>query len=79
MSCRSFLTKLSKAGFAIIPLFNVLNLETLRMEFRAYFHSIVVYVIIFWSNATNSYKIFKLHCTVLEYDKFRTRFLIKHA
>jgi len=54
------LTKLSTAGFVIRHLFYVLNLESLRMAYFAYFYSVVRYGIIFWGKATNSYKAFKL-------------------
>jgi hypothetical protein len=54
------LTKLSTAGFVIRQLFYVRNLQTLRMAYFAYFHSVVRYGIIFWGNATNSYKVFKM-------------------
>jgi hypothetical protein len=60
MSYRSILTKLSTAGFVNRQLFYVLNLESLQMAYFAYPHSIVRYGIIFWGNATNSYKVFKL-------------------
>jgi hypothetical protein len=56
---------LSTAGFVIRQLFYVLNLETLRMAYFAYFHSIFRYGIIFWGNATNSYKVFKLQKRVI--------------
>jgi hypothetical protein len=35
------------------------------MAYFAYFHSIVIYGIIFWGNATNSYKVFKLQKRVI--------------
>jgi len=54
------LTKLSTAGFVIRQLFYVQNLQTLRMAYFAYFHSVVRYGITFWGNVTNSYKVFKM-------------------
>ena len=54
------LSKLSILGFVIRQLFYVLNLETLRMAYFAYFHSIIRYGIIFWVNATNSCNVFRL-------------------
>jgi len=57
------LTKLSTAGFMIMQLFCVLNLETLQMAYFSYFNSVVRFGIIFWGNATNSYKVFKLQKT----------------
>jgi hypothetical protein len=35
------------------------------MAYFAYFHSNVIYGIIFWGNATNSYKVFKLQKRVI--------------
>ena len=60
-----FLTKLSVVGFVIRQLFYVLSLETLRMAYFAYFHSVVRYGKIFWGNATNSYKVLKLQKRVI--------------
>ena len=60
--CRidQILSKLSTAGFVIRQLFHVLNLKTLQMTHFAYFHSVIRYGIIFWGNAGNSCKVFKL-------------------
>jgi len=41
-------------------LFYILNLKTLRMAYFTYFHSVIRYGIIFWGNATNRCKVFKL-------------------
>jgi hypothetical protein len=59
------LPKLSNAGFVIRQLFYILNLKTLRMTHFAYFHSIIKYGIIFWGNATNSCKVFRLQTRVM--------------
>ena len=59
------LPKLSTAGFVIRQLFYVLKLKTLRMAYFAYFHSVIRYGIIFWDNATNSCKVFKLQKVVI--------------
>ena len=54
------LPELSIAGFVIGWLFYVLNLKILRLAYFAYFRSVIRYGIIFWGNATNSFKVFKL-------------------
>ena len=59
------LPKFSTAGFVIRQLFYVLNLETLRMAYFAYFHSIIRYGIIFCGNATNKCKALKLQKRVI--------------
>jgi len=40
-------------------------MKTLRMAYFAYFHSVIRYGIIFWGNATNSCKVFKLQKMVI--------------
>jgi hypothetical protein len=55
------LPKLSTAGFVIRQLFYVINLKTLQMAYIAYFHSVIRFGIMFWGNANNSCKVFKLH------------------
>jgi hypothetical protein len=59
------LPKLCTAGFVIRQLLYVLNMETLRMAYFSYFHSIIRYGIIFWGNATNSCKVFRLQKGVI--------------
>ena len=53
-------TKLSSAGFALRLLRPLLSLESLRMEYFSYFHSIMTYGIIFWGNSRRSSVIFRL-------------------
>jgi len=59
------LPELSIAGFVIGQLFYVLNLKILQMAYFGYFHSVIRYGIIFWGNATNSCKVFKLQKRVI--------------
>jgi hypothetical protein len=56
----NILLKLSSAASLIRGLCYILNLETLRMMYLAYFHSILRYGIIFWDNSTNASKVVKL-------------------
>jgi hypothetical protein len=43
--------KLSSAGFALRIIKPLLSLESLRMVYFSYFHSIMTYGIIFWGNS----------------------------
>jgi len=64
MSYRSDFAKIEYCWFCNRT-FYVLNLETLQTAYYAYFHSIMRYGIIFWGNATDSYKVFKLQKMVI--------------
>jgi len=68
--------KLSTAGFVIRRFFYVLNLETLQMAYFGYFHSVVRYGIIFWGNATDRYKVFKLQKRVIRIVCSRTKSIL---
>jgi hypothetical protein len=59
------LPKLSTASFVIRQLFYILDSETLRIAYFSYFHSIVRYGIIFWGNAADSCKVFRLQKRVI--------------
>jgi hypothetical protein len=59
------LPKLSTAGFVTRQLFYVLNLKNLWIAYFAYFHSIIRYGIMFWGNAINNWKVFKLQKRVM--------------
>ena len=50
--------KLSVACFAFRPISTFVMLNTLKMVYHSYFHSIINYGIIFWGNSSHS--IFKL-------------------
>ena len=51
------LPKLSTVSFVNRQLSYILDLETLRIAYFSYFHSIIRYGIIFWGNATDSCKV----------------------
>ena len=53
-------TKLSSAGFALRLFRPVLSLESLRMAYFSYLHSVMTYGIIFWGNSRHSSVIFRL-------------------
>jgi hypothetical protein len=57
--------KLNKACFAIRSLHAIMPLETLKMIYFAYFHSILSYGIIFWGNQSYSDRIFKIQKRVI--------------
>jgi hypothetical protein len=54
------LPKIGNACFAIRNTKSCINIETLRMIYLAYFHSIMKYGIIFWGNLTEAKKVFLL-------------------
>jgi hypothetical protein len=54
------LTKLGNACLAIRNMKSCCNIETLRMIYLAYFHSIMKYGIIFWGNSAEAKKVFLL-------------------
>jgi hypothetical protein len=53
-------TKLSKICFAIRIIKQVSGLETVRTLYCAYFHSLLLYGLIFWENSANAKFIFRL-------------------
>jgi hypothetical protein len=54
------LPKLGNACFAIRNKQSCSNIETLRMIYLTYFHSIMKYGIIFWGNSAEAKKVFLL-------------------
>ena len=52
--------KLSKLCFALLLIRRVSHLETTRVLYFSYFHSVISYGIIFWGNSPNSKFIFRL-------------------
>ncbi|PNF22769.1 hypothetical protein B7P43_G06670 [Cryptotermes secundus] len=56
----SMLSRLGKACFAIRNMKLYSNIETLKMIYHAYFHSIMRYGIVFWGNSWEAKKIFLL-------------------
>ena len=54
------LLKLGNACFAIRNMNLCSNIETLKMIYHAYFHSIMKYGLIFWGNSPDAKKVFLL-------------------
>jgi hypothetical protein len=52
--------KLSGACYAVSSLLHISNTDTLKSIYFAYFHSLMKYGIIFWSNSSDSKKVFTL-------------------
>jgi len=52
------LPKLSRACYAVRTMYSFSSLNTLKMIYFAYFHSVINYGIIFWGNSSESNKIF---------------------
>jgi hypothetical protein len=48
--------RLSSACYTIRSMFHFSNMDTLKMIYFAYFHSILKYGIMFWGNHTDSMK-----------------------
>jgi hypothetical protein len=59
------ITKLSGACYAIRSMFHVINIVTLKYIYFAYFHCIIKYGIIFWSNLSNTKSIFTLQKKII--------------
>jgi len=57
--------KLNSACFAIRSMQKIVNINTLKTIYFAYFHSIMSFGIIFWGNSTDSNNIFLLQKRVL--------------
>ena len=56
----SIIPKLNRACFAIRQVKSYMALESLKTIYFSYFHSIIMYVIIFWGNSVHSQYIFKI-------------------
>jgi hypothetical protein len=54
------LPKLSKISFAIRTIKSYMSQVALLMVYHAYFHSILRYGVIFWSNSPHSIEVFRL-------------------
>jgi len=59
------MSKLNTACFVIRTIQAIISLETLRMIYFAYIHSIIRYGIIFWGNQSYCDKIFKIQKRVI--------------
>jgi hypothetical protein len=59
------LPRLSSACYAIWSIFHFSNMDTLKMIYVAYFHSILKFGIMFWGNHTDSIRVFPLQKKVV--------------
>jgi hypothetical protein len=66
--------KLNKACYVIITLTFLRSSELLRMVYFSYFHSIMLYGIIFWSNSHHSINIFKIQKRIIRIITNSNRF-----
>jgi hypothetical protein len=57
--------KLSQACFVLRIVRSALSLQSVKMVYYAYFHSILTYQLIFWGNSSSSTKIFMLHKRII--------------
>jgi hypothetical protein len=57
--------KLSGACYAVMLMFPISNINTVKSIYFPYFHSIIKYGIIFWGNSSNSRKIFTLQRKII--------------
>jgi hypothetical protein len=57
--------KLSKVSFAMRAVKCCMSQEVLMMVYRAYFHSVLCYGIIFWGNSPHSIEVFRLQKSVI--------------
>jgi hypothetical protein len=57
---------LSDACFSVRRLFHILNIDTLRIIYFAYFQSVIKYGIIFWENSTNADQVFILQKRIIK-------------
>jgi hypothetical protein len=65
MHIQLILSKLSSACYAIRCMKHYSNIETLKTIYYAYFLSIVTYGVIFWSNSTDTNKVFLLQKKII--------------
>jgi hypothetical protein len=65
MHIEALIDKLNKSCFAILSLKSILSLDTLKMMYFSYVHSIITYGIIFWDNSPYSIKIFRMQKRII--------------
>jgi hypothetical protein len=58
MYIKYVIPELSSAYFAMRTVTPLLKIDTLKLVYFAYFHSIMSYRVIFWGNSTDSKRIF---------------------
>jgi hypothetical protein len=57
--------KLSGACYAVRSVFHIVSIDTLKSIYFAYFHSVMKYGIIFWSNSSSSKRAFTLQKKII--------------
>jgi hypothetical protein len=57
--------KLNRSWFVIRSVKSILPLETLKMVYFSYVHSILTYAIIFWGNSSHSIKVFRIQKRII--------------
>jgi hypothetical protein len=65
MHIEVLINKLNKSCFAIRSLKSILSLDTLKMMYFSYVHSIITYGIIFWGNSPYIIKIFRMQKRII--------------
>jgi hypothetical protein len=58
-------SRLSKACYAVRAIKPFMSLETMRMTYYSYVHSLLSYGIIFWGNAPHNESIFKIQKRII--------------
>jgi len=58
-------SKLSSACYAMRLVKQFVTINTLRMIFYSYFHSVMIYGLLFWGNSLDSIKIFRLQKKII--------------
>jgi hypothetical protein len=53
-------SKLGSASYAVRSVKSFLTINTLKMIYYSYFHSVMTYGLLFWGNSPDSIKIFRL-------------------
>jgi hypothetical protein len=59
-------SKLGSASYAVRSVKPFLTINTLKMIYYSYFHSVITYGLLFWGNSPDSIKIFRLQKRLLE-------------
>jgi hypothetical protein len=59
------LTKLSNACYLMRVIKPVMSIETLRIVYYSYFHSLMTYGLVFWGNSSYSLRIFRIQKRII--------------
>ena len=61
----SIKSKLSSACYAVTSIKPYITINTLKMIYYSYFHSVMAYSLLFWGNSPDSIKIFRLQKKII--------------